>query len=109
MERHRGRRGIARLRLVLAQLAETGAHVTRSELEDRFLAFLDRAHLPKPETNASVRADGRWFEVDCLRREQGVVVELDGYAVHGTRRAFEADRALLCGRTADSRRYARQI
>ena len=95
MERHRGRRGIARLRLVLAQLGETGARVTRSELEDRFLAFLDRAGLPKPETNAYVRAGGRWFEVDCLWRAEGVVVELDGYAVHGTRRAFEADRERL--------------
>ena len=100
MERHRGRRGIARLRLVLAELALTGTRVTRSELEDRFLAFLDRAGLPKPETNASVRAGGRWFEVDCLWRDEGVVVELDGYAVHGNRLAFEADRARLRTLTA---------
>ena len=95
MERHRGRRGIARLRLVLAELALTGARVTRSELEDRFLAFLDRAGLTGPETNVPVRAGGRWFEVDCLWRDAGVIVELDGYSVHGNRRAFETDRERL--------------
>ena len=91
MERHRGRRGIARLRLVLAELAETGARLTRSELEDRFLAFLRRAGIRLPETNVPIAIDGRWLEVDCLWRSEGVIVELNGYAVHGTRRAFEAD------------------
>ena len=91
MERHRGRRGIARLRLTLAELAQTGARVTRSELEDRFLAFVARAGIRAPETNVPLDVDGRWFEVDCLWRAEGVVVELNGYAVHGTRRAFETD------------------
>ena len=95
MERHRGRRGIARLRLALAQFAETGARVTRSELEDRFLAFLERAGLPRPETNVTLQVGGRSMEVDCLWRAAGVVVELDGYSVHGNRRAFETDRERL--------------
>ena len=95
MERHRGRRGIARLRLVLAELAETGAQVTRSELEDRFLGFVRRTGLPTPETNVSLTVGGRWFEVDCLWRREGVVVELNGYAVHGTRQAFETDNERL--------------
>ena len=95
VERHRGRRGIARLRLALAQFAETGANRTRSELEDRFLAFLDRAGIRRPETNASLQVVGRWFEVDCLWRDAGVIVELDGYSVHGNRGAFEADRERL--------------
>ena len=95
MLRHRGRRGIARLRLVLAQLAETGARMTRSELEDRFLHFLDVAGIRKPETNLNVEIDGRWFEVDCFWREERVIVELDGYAVHGNRSAFETDRERL--------------
>lgn len=35
---------------------------------------------------------GRFFEVDCLWREQRVIVELDGMQVHGTNLAFEQDR-----------------
>lgn len=95
MERHRGRRGIARLRLVLAELAESGARMTRSELEDRFLAFLDRAGIRRPETNVLLEISGRRFEVDCLWRDARVIVELDGYAVHGNRHAFETDRERL--------------
>ena len=32
------------------------------------------------------------FEVDAVWREAGLIVELDGFATHGTRRAFERDR-----------------
>jgi very-short-patch-repair endonuclease len=32
-------------------------------------------------------------EVDCLWRDQGVIVELDGHASHSTRATFESDRA----------------
>jgi hypothetical protein len=35
---------------------------------------------------------GRFFEPDCMWREQRLVVELDGRAVHGTEQAFESDR-----------------
>ena len=63
--------------------------VTRSELEDRFLAFLDARGLPRPEVNVLVQG----IEVDCLWREQRVVVELDGHASHATRATFESDRA----------------
>jgi len=34
----------------------------------------------------------RTTEVDCLWREQRLIVELDGHEVHGTRAAFESDR-----------------
>jgi very-short-patch-repair endonuclease len=67
--------------------------VTRSELEKRFREFLINARLPLPETNASVQVDGVWYEVDCLWRQQHLVVELDGRDVHDTNQAFEADRA----------------
>ena len=32
------------------------------------------------------------FEVDALWPDQKLIVELDGYAFHGTRAAFESDR-----------------
>jgi very-short-patch-repair endonuclease len=66
----------------------TGEKVTRSELELRFLEFLDQAGLPEPETNTIVEG----FEVDCVWRDQRVIVELDSRAFHLTRAAFEADR-----------------
>lgn len=66
--------------------------VTRFELEARFKEVLSRTDLPRPRLNADVSARGRLFEADCLWGAQRVIVELDGRATHGTRRAFERDR-----------------
>lgn len=63
--------------------------LTRSELERLFLALCRRHRLPAPEVNVRVGP----YEVDFLWRDQGVVVETDGFAFHGDRCAFEADRA----------------
>lgn len=90
LERYPGRRGAARLRALL-ESGDPGG-VTRLELEERFLALLDAQGLPRPALNAALALRGRFFEVDCLWRRQRLVVELDGRAVHGTRRAFETDR-----------------
>lgn len=49
LTRHAGRPGTRRL----ANL-QPDAALTRSELERRFLAYLDRHDLPRPETNATV-------------------------------------------------------
>ena len=48
-----------------------------------------KAGLPAPDYN--VRVGG--YEVDLLWRENGLVVEIDGYADHSGRAAFERDRA----------------
>jgi very-short-patch-repair endonuclease len=37
--------------------------------------------------------DGSGVEIDCLWRPEKLVVELDGHRSHGTRAAFERDRA----------------
>jgi very-short-patch-repair endonuclease len=73
---------------VLAAHRRAGVSLTRSALEDRFLALLDRAGLPPPRTNAIVEG----YEVDAFWRDQRLVVELDGYAFQHTRTAFQRDR-----------------
>lgn len=85
--RRRGR-GHAAMRQALADLRAIGAPVTRSELEDRFLALLDAHDLPRPATNASVEG----MEFDAAWPGQRLVVELDGWDAHHTRRAFQEDR-----------------
>jgi hypothetical protein len=92
VERHRGRRGVATLRAIIDE-GRIGLAVTRSEFEDRFLAFIDEEGLPRPQTNVWLQIVGRWIEVDCVWREARLVVELDGRAFHDTAAAFEADRA----------------
>lgn len=63
--------------------------LTRSEAERRLLALIRAARLPPPRTN--VRVAG--YEVDFMWPEHGLVVEVDGFAFHSTRAAFERDRA----------------
>jgi very-short-patch-repair endonuclease len=67
--------------------------VTRSKLEDQFLAFLDRHGLPRPQVNAGIEVRGRWMECDCVWRSHRLIVELDSRGFHGTTAAFERDRA----------------
>jgi very-short-patch-repair endonuclease len=80
------RTGTARMRRVL--IAEGTSGFTRSEAERLLLALLRQAKLSPPETN--VRLLG--YEVDFLWRAERLVVEVDGAAFHGHRRAFERDR-----------------
>jgi very-short-patch-repair endonuclease len=86
--RYPGRRGLRAIKAILARL-ESGATITRSELESRFLAFIRKTGLPPPALNAQLLG----FECDCVWPEQGVIVELDGHATHGPTAAFERDRA----------------
>lgn len=81
--------------VVLRALLDEGAverGVTKSDLEERFVSLVDRNGLPRPRLNADVAVAGRFFSPDCLWMDERLIVELDGRAVHGTRRAFEADR-----------------
>ena len=86
LERSPGRRGAAPLGALVH--LDQGRPTTRSEAEDRLLALLRRARLPPTDVNVRV---GR-HEVDLLWRPQRLVVEVDGYAFHGMRAAFERDR-----------------
>lgn len=92
LDRYSGRRGTRAVRAALAHRAESPGRI-RSPLEERFLPFLDRHGLPRPQLNAWLEAGGRRHQVDCLWPDARVIVELDGYAGHGTRIAFREDRA----------------
>ena len=90
--RHSTRRGAAALRALLDQYAVADG-LTRSELEERFLALCVRSDLPRPELNVPLfLADGDTAVVDALWRRERLVIETDGRATHATGAAFERDR-----------------
>lgn len=91
LERYPRRQGAPMLRALLDDRAEARG-ITRSRLEERFAALLARSDLSRPQLNAGLVVRERFFEVDCLWREQRVIVELDGMRTHGTDLAFEKDR-----------------
>jgi very-short-patch-repair endonuclease len=92
LDRHPRHRGNKIVRECLRRLRDLPAGVTREEFEARFLAFLDGRGMPRPRLNACLTIGSNGYEVDCLWPTQRTIVELDGYATHGTRSAFESDR-----------------
>jgi very-short-patch-repair endonuclease len=81
------RPGCAEIRALCAHYT-LGSTITRSELEERFLALCRKKGLPEPQVN--VRLMG--LTVDFLWPHRGVVVEVDGRTSHDTERAFQDDR-----------------
>jgi len=90
--RYPRRAGVPALRRLLDSHRIANA-ITRSELEDRFLALLDAESLPRPLVDAPLALPARTIEPDLTWRAERLVVELDGYETHSTRDAFERDRA----------------
>ena len=87
LARAHGRRGSKPLGAALAKIhAEPG--LTRSRMERRFRALLDDLSIERPETNVELHG----HEVDALWDHLRLVVELDSYEHHTTRRAFRNDR-----------------
>ena len=86
LDRHAARRGSRVLRALLED--ESRRAVTRSEAEERFLDLCRRARLPAPDVNAALAG----YEVDFLWRSRRVAVEVDGFAFHSSKEAFERDR-----------------
>lgn len=84
--RHPRRPGIGMLRA----LVQGGASptLTRSRAEERFLALTRKAQLPLPEVNVGVAG----YEVDFFWRSKRLVVEVDGFAFHSSRRELKRDR-----------------
>jgi Protein of unknown function (DUF559) len=92
VDRYPRRRGVATVKEILAEKGRA-AGITRSELEDRFLLFLDAQGLPPPKLNFHVDAGDRLIECDCLWPHHKLIVELDSHAWHSGDDAFESDRA----------------
>jgi very-short-patch-repair endonuclease len=90
LARYPRRRGAANLRALLA--AKTLPGITQTDLEERFVEFLDAHDLPRPRLNATLPIRGRLLRPDCMWPEQKLIAELDGRQVHRTERAFESDR-----------------
>jgi predicted transcriptional regulator of viral defense system len=87
-----GRRGASLLRSVLAE-HRVGTTLTRSELEERFLAIARDVGLPPDAVNFWIGfVEGDGAEADFIWHRQRLIVEVDGRDVHTTRRAFETDR-----------------
>ncbi len=82
-----GRPGVKALRELVE--AEAAGERSRLEAEKRFRDLVRAARLPEAKPNARI---GR-FVVDFLWPAHRVVAELDGFATHGKRAAFEGDRA----------------
>ena len=73
---------------IVRRLLESDPALTRSPAEDRLQELIRAAGLSPPRTNVVVMG----LEVDCYWPDHGVVVEVDGFAYHGSAAAFERDR-----------------
>jgi very-short-patch-repair endonuclease len=86
-----GRRGIGALRIVLDDW-RLGDVPPDSVLEIAMSRLLRAHRLPPAVFHHVVRTSQRTFELDFALVDQRVDIEVDGWAHHGSRRAFEADR-----------------
>jgi very-short-patch-repair endonuclease len=91
LRRSRGRRGVARLCLILDEL-HPETRRTRSELERMFLRMCVQGGLPAPDVNVSLSVGRRRLKPDFLWRDAGLIVEADSRRFHDTDSAFQNDR-----------------
>jgi very-short-patch-repair endonuclease len=64
-----------------------------SDLETRVLRVLVAAGLPAPVQQHRIRIGGRTIRIDLAYPDRRLAIELDGWENHGTRTAFDDDRA----------------
>lgn len=84
LDAHPGRAGSAALTAALERRAPVA--ITRSGLEERFLAVCSAEGVPRPLVNERLGP----YEVDFLWPDERLVVETDGRRHQGTSTAFEA-------------------
>jgi very-short-patch-repair endonuclease len=83
------REALARRLVRPEDLPDGGPVATRSELEQRMRRLVAAAGLPSPQVNWPLGP----YVIDFAWPADRVLVETDGWATHGHRAAFEADRA----------------
>jgi very-short-patch-repair endonuclease len=86
IERYPRRPGSKSLRRLLELDSRGGP--SRSEAERKMRRLVSRAELPSPQMNMRVAG----VEVDFVWRKHRVIVEVDGFAYHSGRDAYENDR-----------------
>jgi very-short-patch-repair endonuclease len=91
LTRRRAHPGSSRLRAVL-EVDGMGLARTKSELEKRFLRLARETGLPTPTINAWMPIPGEEMQCDFVWHRERLVVEIDGWETHRTRRAFRGDR-----------------
>jgi hypothetical protein len=99
---HRGTSALARA------AAREDPKLTASDWEDRMLAIIRDAKLPEPLVNHPLDApDYGRLRPDFYWPAHDLIVETDGWETHGTRPAFERDRAKDAALTAAGLRVVR--
>jgi very-short-patch-repair endonuclease len=83
--RHPGLHGARRLKEILS--ADTPPARTRSTAEEVFFLLVRKSRLPAPKVNTVVAG----YEVDFYWPVERLVVEIDGYTYHSSKRKFELD------------------
>lgn len=73
---------------IVRAMLRTGETYDRSKAERIMRGLCRQAQLPQPRVNVHLHG----FLVDFLWPDVKLILEVDGYGVHGTRQAFEADR-----------------
>jgi very-short-patch-repair endonuclease len=91
IERSPGRRGVARLRIILEEI-DPATRWTRSEMERCFLHMCRQSDLPRPEVNVSLDVGNGCLKPDFLWRQAGFILEADSRRYHDTDSAFLNDR-----------------
>jgi very-short-patch-repair endonuclease len=85
LARYPGARGAGRL----AALVADDPPLTQQEAERRFRALVRKANVRQPQGKPWILG----YNVDFCWAEHRLIVEIDGFQAHGSRRKFESDRA----------------
>lgn len=89
--RSRGKDGALAMRNVLCEL-DRDVSLLDSDLEVLLVEIVRAAGLPPPTLQHTICVHGRVFRADLAYPGHRLVIEGDGFGVHGGREAFESDR-----------------
>ena len=91
LKRRRAHPGVSRLRAAV-DVDGLGLDRTKSRLERRFLHLARETGLPPPTINAWMPISGEEMQCDFVWHRERLVVEIDAWETHRTRKAFRGDR-----------------